>query len=193
MAPGNAQQGNAMRLDHSKPHLEPDELYRLLHAHGLLPLSLGEEGLLGAIRATAAAAVFSMVVEGEGEDTAVLASVLTFHVEPGILMAQWIPEMKSLHKERAKLWELAEELRAFWFRDGIRRVEARVPKSRIQTIKALKIMGFRQETTDQGLRMAVDYGKGYEAFIVLGLLESDPVRKQEPCLRLEAVGVSHGE
>lgn len=179
-----------MRLDHSKPHLEPDELYRLLHHHGLLPVSLGEEGLLGAIRATAKAAVFSMVVEGEGDDTTVLASVLTFPVEPGVLMTQWIPEMKALHKERAKLWELSDELRAFWFREGTRRVEARVPKSRIQTIKALKTMGFRQETTDQGLRMAVDYGKGYEAFIVLGLLESDPVRKQEPCLRIETEEVS---
>ena len=174
-----------MRLDHSMPRLEPEALYQLLKQHGLLPVSLGEEGLLNAIRATAKAAAFTMVVQGEGAERAVVASVLTFQVEPGILMAQWIPEVKGLNKDRPGLWAVSEELRAMWFQSGIRRVEARVAKSRIQTIKALKIMGFRQETTDHGLRLAVDYGKGYEAFIVLGLLESDPVHKHESCLKMD--------
>ena len=181
-----------MRLSHDLPRIAPDALYRLLRSHGLLPLSLGEEGLLRAIKATAEYGTYAMVVEGEGDDTVVLASVLSVVPEPGILLTQWIPEVKDLHKRKADLRALGEELRAYWFREGIRRVEARVAKSRLQTIKALKTMGFRQETNDHGIRMAVDYGKGWESFIVLGLLETDPVRKQDSCLNLEAVGVGHG-
>lgn len=178
-----------MKLDRSVPRLTSTALYMLLRRHGLLPVSLGEEGLKNALVATSQNAHFAVVTEGDGTEYGVVASVLTYPLEPGILGVQWIPEMKGLNKNRAGLWDIAEELREFWFRDGVRRVEARVPKSRIQTIKALKTMGFRQETTDHGLRMAVDYGKGYEAFIVLGLLESDPVRKQESCLKMAESGV----
>lgn len=177
-----------MKLDHTTPRLTSVSLYLLLRRHGLLPVSLGEDGLQRAIAATAANARFAVVTEDGG----VVASVLTYQLEPGILGVQWIPEMKGLNKNRPALWALSDELREFWFRDGVRRIEARVPKSRIQTIKALKTMGFRQETTDHGLRQAVDYGKGFEAFIVLGLLESDPVHKHDSCLNIEPVGVGHG-
>lgn len=178
-----------MKLDTSVPRLTSVGLYMLLRRHGLLPISLGEEGLQRALVATANNAAFAVVTEGEGEEKGVVASVLTYPLEPGILGVQWIPETKGLNKNRASLWALAEELRGMWFQGDIRRVEARVAKSRIQTIKALKVMGFRQETNDHGIREAVDYGKGWESFLILGLLATDPMRKPESCLNMDAAGV----
>ena len=105
-------------------------------------------------------------------------------------MFNWIPEVKRLHTRKAELVELSWALRDFWFKDGIRRVEAHIPTSRTQTIRALKMIGFRQETLDTGLRETVDYGKGFEGTVILGLLESDPVRHIELTIAQEEVPCS---
>lgn len=179
-----------MKLDTSIPRLTSVSLYMLLKRHALLPVSLGEEGLQRAIHATANAATFMAVTEGEGQGKGVVASILTYPLEPGVLGIMWIPETKGLNKDKRGLWALSESLREIWFQGDIRRVEARVAKSRIQTIKALKVMGFRQETTDHGIRQAVDYGKGWESMLILGMLDTDTVRKHEPCLNMETEGVA---
>lgn len=166
-----------MRISWERPRLSPDEFYELLRRHVLLPMHLGEDKLLRMVRATADAARFGMVLE-DGDDPGVLATTLTYLSEPGVLMFWWIPEVKRLHTRRDELIDLGSELRSVWFRDGVRRVEARVPIQRTQTIRALKNMGFRQETLDWGLRGAVDYGKGPEGLAILGLLEADPPRER---------------
>lgn len=166
-----------MQMDWRNRTLEPVALYTLLHKHSLLPISLGESVLLEEIKLLAENAHFGLVVEGEDEDPCVLASTLTFQKSPGVLRFMWIPEIKRLHTRKQDLADLGRGLRESWFTPGIRRVEAHVPAARTQAIRALKCMGFRQETLDCGIRAAQDYGKGWEAHVVLGMLENDPVRE----------------
>lgn len=163
-----------MEMNWYTQSLEPVGVYNLLHKHDLLP-ALPEQELLSAMRVISAKTDFGMVVDDEGK---VLASTFTTHLKPGVLGFTWIPEVKRLHTFKDDLALLAEELRAFWFKDGIRRVEAYVPVARTQTTRALKGLGFRQETLDCGIRGYMDYGHGYEAHIILGLLPDDPVRKR---------------
>ena len=175
-----------MRISWDQPRIAPEELYILLRRHCLLPLHLDDKALLRSIKATADASRFGMVLDGDG----VLASTLTLMIEPGILSFHWIPEVKRLHTRRNELIDLGGEFRSVWFVDGIRRVEARCPILRTQTMRCLQHMGFRLETTDKGLRKAVDYGKGFEALALFGLIESDPPREkrvEEPEAQQEEV------
>ena len=166
-----------MKMDWRVRTLEPVALYSLLHKHALLPVSLGESRMMEEIKLVSENAHFGLVVEGDGDDPAVLASTLTYQIYPGVLRFSWIPECKRLHTRKDDLATLAADLRPFWFREGVRRVEAHLPATRTQSIRALKGLGFRQETLDCGLRAACDYGKGWEAHVVLGLLANDPVRQ----------------
>lgn len=180
-----------MRLLWDKPSLKPDELYSLLNRHNLLPMHLGQEGLIRSMRLTAEASLFLVVAEGEGDDMRVLASTYTYISEPGIAVFNWVPEVSQLHKRRNELIDLGQDLaEKVWFDVGIRRVEARVPSKRTQTIRALRHMGFHQETLDSGLREAVDYGKGPEGVVVLSRLATDlpRVKREED----STVEVQHG-
>lgn len=173
-----------MQMDWTVGKIEAEELYRLIARHRLLPIHLGEELLLRDLRARAEAGAFGLVTE----DNKVLASTLTYGDAPGSLQFMWIPEVKGIHHRKQELSDLGQVLRDYWFKQlGAHRVEARVPALRIQTIKALKAIGFRQESMDCGLRNAVDHGAGPESVIVLGLLPDDPVKVFD--LKVE---VAHG-
>jgi len=177
-----------MRMDWRVGKIEPDAFYGLMARHNLLPLHLGEELLIRDIRGKAETGAFGLVVEDAESDPGVLAATLTYGVEPGVLCFLWIPEVKALHRRKQELSDLGLSLRDYWFHElGARRVEARVPIHRTQSIRALKAIGFRQETLDCGIRDAVDHGNGLESVVVLGLLEADPVKVFE-----QKVEVVHG-
>ena len=170
------------------------ELFELLSKHSLIPQGIPCEIMLGAIKTLAENSAFCLVVDGEGDEALVLASAITAPYDANTLLFTWIPEVKRLHTRKADLATLAAELRAIWFTDGIKRVEARTTSTRTQTIRSLKNMGFRQETIDGGLRGAVDYGKGPEGVVILGMLNSDAPRHipdavghKEPILSVEEV------
>lgn len=179
--------------------LKPTELFELLTSHDLVPKGVPESMLLNSIHVMADHSAFCLIVDEEEADAVVLASGLTMPLDNRTLTFTWIPEVKRLHTRKADLAKLALELRALWFTNGITRVEARTTTKRTQTIRALKNIGFRQETLDTGLRSGVDYGKGPEGVIILGLLESDPlrhfddatghIREESPILQEE---VAHG-
>lgn len=174
------------------PQLQPAELFELLTTHNLVPRGVSELKLLDSVRIMANSSAFGLVVDGEGDEADVLAVALTMPIDENTLSFTWIPEVKRLHIRKADLATLAVELRGFWFQAGIRRVEARTTTKRTQTIRALKNIGFKQETLESGLRSGVDYGKGPEGVVILGMLESDPIRhiddvpRHEETLILEA-------
>lgn len=161
-----------MEMDWNHRRLEPVEVYNLFHKHNLLP-AVSEVELLATMRHIALHAEFGIVTDGQG---AVLASAFTIPSRRGVKEFTWIPEIKLLHKLKDDLAALGEELRSVWFKHDTRRVEAYVPISRTQTTRALKGLGFRQETLDCGIRSFMDYGKGYEPHILLGMLETDPIK-----------------
>lgn len=156
--------------------LQPIELFELLSKHGLVPVGFSDTVLLPYLKKLAESSAFSLIVDGEGDDALVLASGLSTPLDMHTLSFQWIPEVKRLHTRKVDLATLAVELRELWFTNGIRRVEARTTSSRTQTIRSLKNIGFRQETLDGGLRSAIDFGKGPEGVVILGMLESDAPR-----------------
>lgn len=166
------------------PPISAEQYFELLTGHGLVPRGFVEVELLKKIRKDAENSVFGLVVD----ETGVLASTLTKPISLNILAFLWIPEVKRLHTRKKDLQALGLRLREFWFQDGITRVEARSSTSRTQTIRTLKHIGFRQETTDHGLRSGVDYGNGPEGVVILGLLEGDAMRI-EPRMMEE---VAHG-
>jgi hypothetical protein len=160
-----------MKISWDHPALDPGELYELLRKHTLIP-KMDDMQLLAGIKSLAQQSAFLMVVD----DSGVLATTLTRKGMPGVLDFLWIPEVRGLSRCRDELIDLGAQFREIWFKDGIRRVESRIPLSRRQTVKALHYMGFVEETGSSGLRDAVDYGKGPEAIAIMGLLESDPAR-----------------
>ena len=160
-----------MKISWEHPIISPEELYELLHRTGLLPKHEGNQQMVLALLAASKAARYGLVLNPEGS---VLASFLFWPARQHIMAFQWIPELKGLHSRKEELAEVGTELRAVWFRDGVTRVEAQVPTRRRQTVKTLIAMGFHLETSGQGLRGAVDYGRGPEDISVLGLLATDP-------------------
>jgi hypothetical protein len=176
-----------MKLIYPKRRLDAEELYNLWRKHHLLPMHLGDEKLIQVVKATAAASMFVLVVE-EPNDT-VLATALTFEIEPGVLLFQWIPEVRGLHERREDLRPLAKDFQDLWFGTrGIRRVESRVPTARRQTIKTLDQFGFTLETRSEGTRKIVNYGRGWENIAILGLLDTDPRVILEVAQELVEVG-----
>lgn len=171
-----------MRLQ-PMPRLQPTELFELLFSHDLVPKGIQELALLDSIRVMAGNSAFGLIVDGDGDEALVLASTFTMPLNDNTLSFTWIPEVKRLHTRREDLVHLAVELRNLWFQSGIRRVEARTTTKRTQTIRTLKNLGFKQETLDSGLRSGVDYGKGPEGVVILGMLESDPLRHLDDVTR----------
>ena len=167
-----------MKISWEHPSINPEELYELMRRNKMLPYHLGPVGMIEAVRGLAMVSRYGLVLNDEG---AVMASFLYFPIALGLLGFTWIPEIKYLHRDhRDDLAGLGTELRAVWFRNGIHRVESHVPVSRSQTVKALRAIGFRQETRD-GIREIVDFGLGPEPMTLLGLLASDPPRPPPPC------------
>ena len=173
-----------MKFDLQHQRIQPVELYELLRRHELLP-ALPEDLLIKAVKQLADQSVYGLILD---TDDAVLASTLTMRQNPSCLLFTWIPEVRKLHLRRNEMIDLGHEMRQMWFVEGIRRVEARFPVKRSQTMRALKTMGFRQETLDWGLREAVDYGHGPEGVAILGLIESDPEREKHEESQEVAVG-----
>lgn len=155
--------------------LNPTQLYNMLDNHGLVPKGQSEVAMLRVIQTRASEGIFCVVTEDDSD--LVLAATLSYPTSPRSLGFIWVPEVKRLNHRKPDLAELAKDFRAFWFQQGIYRVEAHVPTSRSQTTRTLKAMGFRQETLDSGLRDTVDFGNGPEGILILGMLESDPVRQ----------------
>lgn len=170
-----------MRLQ-QMDQLKPAELFELLFSHDLIPKGVPETMLLNSVRFMSENSAFCLVVDGEGDEALVLASAITMPIDDHSLMFTWIPEVKRLHTRKTDLIDLAVELRALWFQNGVKRVEARSTTKRTQTIRTLKNIGFKQETLDSGLRSGVDYGKGPEGVVILGMLESDPLRHMTDAL-----------
>ena len=154
-----------------KPML-PTDLYVHLEKHGLLTLGMQADPsrLVGLCR------VSSFFVWSDGEEPVALM-IETPTGEPGCINLVIIPEDKTLGK---RLWNdsvaIGQGLQLLWFeQNGLRRVQAFVPESRVNMQRVFRAMGFIEETRRKlGLRgyFAFD-GKEPQAAQIWSLMPGD--------------------
>lgn len=149
----------------------PQALFGLLQRKHLLTLPIRSNPAL-----LATVAVHGDFYTLNDRETVLAYLIETRSMEPGILDLALVPEDKNLCLHEGKLAELAPQLRDRWFKaEGWEKVQVQVAKSRKNTCRTLKALGFICETRSIGIRKAVTIGKEAEALMIYGLLESDPV------------------
>lgn len=155
--------------------MTPEFLFGLLHRKHLLTLPVRNNPALLAV--TALNGDFYALMDGD-QTAAWLVETRT--VEPGILDIALIPEDKTLCLHTLNLAKISEVLRKRWF-EGEKwdKVQSSVAKSRNNTCRSLRAMGFVCETRSIGIRKAVTLGKEPEALMIYGLLPDDPVPAYE--------------
>lgn len=155
------------------PDFDPEELDEHFRKHGLVSGAIHRNPMLVAGLARAA----TFVVWHRDEDIQALMVEIP-HPEPGVMDVLIIPEDRGLGKDgRREIVELSHKLRERWFSEqGLRRVQAMVPYSRVNMQRVLKALGFLEETRrNMGLRGLVALGRNRpEPMAVYGLLEADP-------------------
>ena len=163
----------------SQEAIDPESLYGLLSKKGLLPDQFNDPLTLASV----AQGVGFGVIHDKAD---VVAVVLTYLLEPGILGVTLIKERGRHDQRREELAELAPQLWAYWFRDpGVRRVDARHPISHIQTGRVLDAIGFKRETTHDGIRDGMMIKHFPTAIHIWGLLKLDIVSKLNAKMSLE--------
>lgn len=168
-----------LQFSPSNEAIDPESLYGLLAKKGLLPDQFNDPIVLASV----ARGVGFGVIHDKAE---VVAVVLTFLLEPGILGVTVIKERGRHDQRREELAELAPAMWAYWFRDpSIRRVDARHPVSHIQTGRMLDAVGFKRETTHDGIRDGMMIKRFPTAIHVWGLLRLDVVAKLNDKMSLE--------
>lgn len=168
-----------LQFTHSHEAIDPESLYGLLAKKGLLPDQFNDPVTLASV----ARGVGFGVIHDKSE---VIATVLTFLVEPGILGTTLIKERGRHDQRREELAEVAPQLWAYWFQDpSIRRVDARHPVTHIQTGRVLDALGFKRETTHDGIRDGMMIKRFPTAIHIWGLLRLDVVSKLNDKMSLE--------
>lgn len=96
--------------------------------------------------------------------------------EPKLMEIIIIPDDKSLGKRKNEIIEFGWKLRERWFGAlGMRRVEARVPASRVNMQRIMRGLGFKLETPN-GLHNAINLGEAPESLLIYGLWKELPMR-----------------
>lgn len=151
--------------------MTPEFLFGLLHRKHLLTLPIRNNP---AMLATIAINGDFYAIEDGDKTLGWLIEART--MEPGTLDLALIPEDKTLCLHGVELVRLSEKLRERWFHvEHWDKVQVQVAKSRNNTCRTLKAMGFVCETRSIGIRNGVTLGKGAEPLMIYGLLPSDPV------------------
>lgn len=149
--------------------MAPVTLYRLLYKHKLLPEALEDPQVLIAFSRLTRTALI-----GHGGD--IYAVLIEIRSDVSQMNLVLVPKVPMLVRWSEELHALIPQLRERWFKkDGVQRVEARVPMSRNQSIKSLLALGFTVETGPMGLRKAGHYQKRWEDLAILSLLDTDPI------------------
>jgi len=156
----------------SNETIDPESLYGLLAKKSLLPDQFLDPQVLGAV----ASGIGFGVIHEKAE---VVAVVLTYLLEPGILGVTMIKERGRWDQRQDDLKRLAPTMWDYWFRDqSIRRVDARHPISHIQTGRVLSGLGFTRETTHDGIRDGMMINRFPTAIHIWGLLRLDAVANE---------------
>lgn len=159
--------------------IDPESLYGLLSKKSLLPDQFLDPSVLG----VAARGIRFGVIHEKAE---VLAVVLTYLLEPGILGVTLVKERGRLDQRQDDLKALAPSIWDYWFQDpSIRRVDARHPIGHLQTGRVLSGIGFNRETTHHGIRDGMLINRFPTSIHVWGLLRLDIVSKVNDKMTLE--------
>lgn len=161
----------ALDFSSSKETINPESLFGLLSKKALLPDQFLDPMILGSV---ARGVSFGVI----HEKADVVAVVLTYLLEPGILGVTLIKERGRWDQRQEDLRELAPKLWEYWFSDpSIRRVDARHPIQHIQTGRVLDGLGFRRETIHDGIRDGMMINRFPTAIHIWGLLRLDVAAK----------------
>lgn len=159
--------------------IDPESLYGLLSKKNLLPDQFLDPNVLGAV----SRGIRFGVIHEKAE---VLAVVLTYLLEPGILGVTLIKERGRLDQRQDDLKGLAPSVWGYWFQDSsIRRVDARHPVGHIQTGRVLSGLGFTRETAHHGVRDGMMIGRFPTAIHIWGLLRLDISSKTNDKMQME--------
>lgn len=151
--------------------LDAETLFRYMGEHGLL--SEGIKKAPGLMVNLQLASTYCVWNDGK-EPLALMLEIPS--EEPKCMDIIIIPDDRSLGKRKNEVIEFGWKLRERWFDAlGMRRVEARVPASRVNMQRIMRCLGFKLETPN-GLHNAIKLGETPEAILVYGLWKELPMR-----------------
>lgn len=150
---------------------DAETLFRYMDEHGLVSEALKRvPGLMANLQKAS-----SYCIWNDGKDPLALMLEIP-SMEPDCLNVMIIPDDKTLGKKKNDVIEFGWKLRERWFDCfHMRRVEAKVPASRVNMQRIMRGLGFKLETPN-GLHYAVRLGEEPESMLIYGLWPELPPR-----------------